>query len=33
MEEASGLTVGASQDDLTDWLQEVVREFNRGDGI
>ena len=33
LEDASGLTVTVSEDDLRDWRQEVVREFSLGGGI
>ena len=33
LEDASGLTVTVSEDDLRDWRQEVVREFIQGGGI
>ena len=33
LEDASGLTVTVSEDDLKDWRQEVVRDFSLGGGI
>lgn len=33
LEDASGLTITASEDDLRDWRQEVAREFTQGGGI
>lgn len=33
LEQQAGVTVTASEDDLRDWQQEVVREFSQGGGI